>query len=291
MPKRAAVFVEKKMKWMNLFVLLLKLVSQNWRSIVSCANPHANLSSLWGLTAGAGRNAPRWSLIYLRSSWDPRRSSSPKCPNPAREAPATKNIQCGNVWTNQKKEKEEKKNLGLAGVANYKMCRNDPGDNWQCVKKNKRNKKLHNLLSKCDYKKNMKCTKKKSWEISLLFLFLKSNSEKKLIRIQRCVKALRKKKIISRPAEIYELQPLPVCVLCCLMAAGSERLTVCQCHSLSARRVRAGNRVGEKKNRKKKKKNIRKTRWKCTLRPAEEGSVFLSLLARTPKNKMLRASA
>lgn len=191
----------------------------------------------------------------------------------------------------KKKKKKKKKNLGLAGVANYKMCRNDPGDNWQCVKKNKRNKKLHNLLSKCDYKKNMKCTKKKSWEISLLFLFLKSNSEKKLIRIQRCVKALRKKKIISRPAEIYELQPLPVCVLCCLMAAGSERLTVCQCHSLSARRVRAGNRVGEKKNRKKKKKNIRKTRWKCTLRPAEEGSVFLSLLARTPKNKMLRASA
>lgn len=26
-------------------------------------------------------------------------------------------------------------------------------------------------------------------------------------------------KKISCPAEIYELQPLPVCVLCCLMAA------------------------------------------------------------------------
>lgn len=65
--------------------------------------------------------------------------------------------------------------------------------------------------------------KQKSWEISVLAKNKKgkkkekSNSEKKLIRIQRCIKAMRKK--ISCPAEIYELQPLPVCVLCCLMAA------------------------------------------------------------------------
>lgn len=61
----------------------------------------------------------------------------------------------------------------------------------------------------------------KSWEdfvffFSFLFLKDKPREEKKLMRTQR-VKGNGQK--ISRPAEIYELQLLPVCVLCCLMAA------------------------------------------------------------------------
>lgn len=62
----------------------------------------------------------------------------------------------------------------------------------------------------------MKCTKKLE---DTLFRKKKeeeeSNSETKLIRILFKGDAQK----ISCPAEIYELQPLPVCVLCCLMAA------------------------------------------------------------------------
>lgn len=52
------------------------------------------------------------------------------------------------------------------------------------------------------------------------------------MRTQR-VKGNGQKKI-SRPAEIYELQLLPG--VCFMLFDGSlgERLTVCQCHSLSA---------------------------------------------------------
>ena len=59
-PKRVTMFVEK---CINCF-FFLTLLCQNWRSIVSRTNPHANLSFLWDLTGGMDRNAPWWSLIY-----------------------------------------------------------------------------------------------------------------------------------------------------------------------------------------------------------------------------------
>lgn len=67
--------------------------------------------------------------------------------------------------------------------------------------------------------KNMKCTKKKKVG---RFLFRKKKKKKKQPREEinedtTLYKGDAQK--ISCPAEIYELQPLPVCVLCCLMAA------------------------------------------------------------------------
>lgn len=75
-------------------------------------------------------------------------------------------------------------------------------------------------MSNRDYKKNRKSLQKVgriSGIFSLFFsFFLKISRERKLMRTRR-VKGNGQK--ISRPAEIYELQLLPVCVLCCLMAA------------------------------------------------------------------------
>lgn len=156
------------------------------------------------------------------------------------------------------------------------MCRNYPRDNWQYLKK------IHNL------QQGFQMWLQKIWNVQKVGRFLlrkKSNGERKLIRRQRCIKAMRKKK--SCPSEIYELQPLPVCVLCCLMAAVvSDWQCANATHSVQTCQSRE---EGRKKNNHKKKK-IQNTKWKCTLRPAEEGSIFLSLLAWTPKNKMLSAS-
>lgn len=155
------------------------------------------------------------------------------------------------------------------------MCRNDSRDNWQYYKKYTIcGRRCPNVTIK-----NMKCTKKKLGD----FLFRKkSNHEKKLMRTRRWRKAMRKKR--SCPAEIYELQLQPVCVLCCLMAAAVSDWQ-CANATHSVQTCQSGEQ-GEKKIIKK----IQNAKWKCTLRPAEEGSRFLSLLARTPKNKMLRAS-
>lgn len=123
------------------------------------------------------------------------------------------------------------------------MCRNYSRDNWQHLKKNTQSAAR---VSKCDYKKYEMykklgdfCLEKK-----------KGNSEKKLIRRQRCIKAMRKK--ISCPSEIYELQPLPVCVLCCLMAAVvSDWQCANATHSVQTCQSRE---EGRKKYKKKKKK-------------------------------------
>lgn len=111
---------------------------------------------------------------------------------------------------------------------------------------------------------------------SLSFLFLKDKprEEKKLMRTQR-VKGNGQK--ISRPAEIYELQLLPVCVLCCLMAAAvSDWQCANATHSVQTCQHREPG--SEKINNKK----IQK--WKCTLRPVEEGSTFLTLSPEHGKN-------
>lgn len=121
------------------------------------------------------------------------------------------------------------------------MCRNYPRDNWQYLKK------IHNL------QQGFQMWLQKIWNVQKVGRFLlrkKSNGERKLIRRQRCIKAMRKK--ISCPSEIYELQPLPVCVLCCLMAAVvSDWQCANATHSVQTCQRRE---EGRKKNNHKKKK-------------------------------------
>lgn len=121
------------------------------------------------------------------------------------------------------------------------MCRNYPRDNWQYLKKNTQSAaRFPNVTTKI-------------WNVQKVGRFLlrkKSNGERKLIRRQRCIKAMRKK--ISCPSEIYELQPLPVCVLCCLMAAVvSDWQCANATHSVQTCQSRE---EGRKKNNHKKKK-------------------------------------
>lgn len=121
-----------------------------------------------------------------------------------------------------------------------------------------------------------------------------------------CVKAQRKERREEEknkccPAEIYELQPRArVCfMLFDGSGGGGERLTACQCHSLSADVSEQGtglrgeinkllfSGVGGKKEGKMKKNNTQVENARSALR--EEGSIFLSLLAATPEKQNVKS--
>lgn len=150
------------------------------------------------------------------------------------------------------------------------MCRNYPRDNWQYLKK------IHNL------QQGFQMWLQKIWNVQKVGRFLlrkKSNGERKLIRRQRCIKAMRKK--ISCPSEIYELQPLPVCVLCCLMAAVvSDWQCANATHSVQTCQSRE---EGRKKNNHKKKKN---TKYEMKMHaPPCRGGVYILVTSRLNTEK------
>lgn len=110
------------------------------------------------------------------------------------------------------------------------------------------------------------------------FFFLKISRERKLMRTRR-VKGNGQK--ISRPAEIYELQLLPVCVLCCLMAAVvSDWQCANATHSVQTRQHREPASA---------KLIIKNTKMKMHAPPCRGGVCRLDTLARTQGKKMLRA--